>query len=76
MNPSLSPTLIISVIIAYFLVLIGISLWTGRKANSQDFFLAGKKAPWFIVAIGMIGASMSGVTFISIPGAVGGVKCV
>jgi Na+/proline symporter len=72
MNPSLSPTLIISAIAAYFMVLIGISLWTGRKADSQDFFLAGKKAPWFIVAIGMIGASMSGVTFISIPGAVGG----
>ncbi|MEO1258549.1 MAG: sodium:solute symporter [Bacteroidota bacterium] len=69
---NLSPTLIISAIAAYFLVLIGISLWTGRKADSQDFFVAGKKAPWFIVAIGMIGASMSGVTFISIPGAVGG----
>jgi len=68
---NLSPTLIISAIAAYFLVLISISLWTGRKADSQDFFVAGKKAPWFIVAIGMIGASMSGVTFISIPGAVG-----
>ncbi len=72
MNPSLSPTLIISAIVGYFLVLIGISLWTGRKADSQDFFLAGKKAPWFIVAIGMVGASMSGVTFISVPGKVGG----
>ncbi|MAT54989.1 MAG: sodium:solute symporter [Saprospirales bacterium] len=71
MNPGLSPTLILSVIAAYFLVLIGISLYTGRKADSQDFFIAGRKAPWFIVAIGMIGASMSGVTFISIPGAVG-----
>ncbi|GAB4250465.1 MAG: sodium:solute symporter [Saprospiraceae bacterium] len=71
MNPGLSPTLIFSVIAAYFLVLIGISLYTGRKADSQDFFIAGRKAPWFIVAIGMIGASMSGVTFISIPGAVG-----
>ncbi|RMD98059.1 MAG: sodium:solute symporter, partial [Bacteroidetes bacterium] len=71
MNLGLSPTLILSVIAAYFLVLIGISLYTGRKADSQDFFIAGRKAPWFIVAIGMIGASMSGVTFISIPGAVG-----
>ncbi len=68
----MNPTLILISIAAYFCVLIGISLWTGRKADSQDFFLAGKKAPWFIVAIGMIGASMSGVTFISIPGAVGG----
>ncbi len=68
---NLSPTLIISTIFAYFLVLIGISLWTGRKADSKDFFVAGRKAPWLIVAIGMVGASMSGVTFISVPGAVG-----
>ena len=71
MNSNLSPSLIIFTIAAYFLLLIGISWFTGKKADSQDFFVAGRKAPWFIVAIGMIGASMSGVTFISIPGAVG-----
>lgn len=71
MNTGLPPVMILSAVVAYFLVLIGIALYTGKKADSQDFFVAGRKAPWFIVAIGMIGASMSGVTFISIPGAVG-----
>ena len=71
MNSTLSPTLMIMAILGYFAVLIGISLRTGRKADSEDFFVAGRKAPWLIVAIGMIGASMSGVTFISIPGTVG-----
>ncbi|HFA51341.1 MAG TPA: sodium:solute symporter, partial [Bacteroidetes bacterium] len=69
---TLSPTLIIVTIAAYFMVLIGISFVTGRNADSKDFFVAGRKAPWFIVAFGMVGATMSGVTFISIPGAVGG----
>lgn len=68
----LSPELIIATIAGYFLVLIGVSLFTGRKADSKDFFLAGRKAPWLLVAIGMVGASMSGITFISVPGKVGG----
>lgn len=71
MNSFLSPELILGVIGAYFLLLISMAYLTGRKADSQDFFIAGRKAPWPIVAFGMIGASMSGVTFISIPGAVG-----
>jgi Na+/proline symporter len=71
MTGQLTPTLILSVIALYFLVLIAISFFTGKKADSSDFFIAGRKAPWLLVAIGMIGASMSGVTFISIPGAIG-----
>lgn len=71
MNSFLSPELILGVIGVYFLLLILMAYYTGRKADSQDFFIAGRKAPWPIVAFGMIGASMSGVTFISIPGAVG-----
>ena len=71
MSSNLSPTLILTTIAIYFLGLIGISFLTSRKADSNDFFLAGRKAPWLLVAIGMIGASMSGVTFISIPGTVG-----
>lgn len=67
----LSPEIIIATIVGYFLLLIGVSILTGRKADSKDFFVAGRKAPWLVVAIGMIGASMSGVTFISIPGAIG-----
>ncbi len=72
MNAVLSPTLILGIIAAYFAVLIGMSYWTSRgQSDDADFFLAGRKSPWPLVAIGMIGASLSGVTFISIPGAVG-----
>ncbi|WP_372973558.1 sodium:solute symporter [Muriicola sp.] len=53
---------------AYFLVLIVISYLTGRNDSNTDFFRAGNKSPWFVVAFGMIGASLSGVTFISVPG--------
>ncbi len=58
-------------IAAYFGVLIVISLLTGKVNNNTDFFLAGRNAPWYIVAFGMIGASLSGITFISIPGKAG-----
>jgi Na+/proline symporter len=67
----LTPTLILTTILIYFTALIGISWVTGRRADSKDFFIAGRKSPWWLIAIGMIGASISGVTFISIPGAVG-----
>ncbi|MCB0580877.1 MAG: sodium:solute symporter, partial [Phaeodactylibacter sp.] len=67
----LTPTFILGIIAAYFLLLITVSYFTGRKAGNAEFFLAGRKSPWLLVAIGMIGASLSGVTFISIPGVVG-----
>ncbi len=67
----LSPTIILSVIIVYFLFLFVISYVTSRGADNNTFFLANRKSPWILVAIGMIGASLSGVTFISIPGVVG-----
>ena len=67
----LTPTIIITVIGLYFLLLISISFLTSRGANSESFFTANKQSPWFVVAFGMIGASLSGVTFISIPGKVG-----
>jgi Na+/proline symporter len=67
----MSPTLIISLIAGYFCILILISFLTSRKTEStESFFLANRKSPWFIVAFGMIGTSLSGVTFISIPGMV------
>ena len=71
MTQTLSPETIILALICYFALLLGISFLTSRNANSEDFFVAGRKAPWLLVAVGMIGASLSGVTFISIPGAVG-----
>ncbi len=66
----MTPTLILLIISLYFLLLIGISCFTGRKADNQSFFLANKAAPWYVVAFGMIGSSLSGVTFVSIPGTV------
>jgi len=67
----MSPLLVFSVIFGYFAVLMAISWVTSRKANSQTFFTGNRQSPWFLVAFGMIGASLSGVTFISVPGEVG-----
>lgn len=64
----MSPHLIVIIILAYFALLIIISWYTGRNADNDAFFLANKNSPWYIVAFGMIGASLSGVTFISVPG--------
>ena len=69
---SLNPTSILLIIGIYFLFLIAISYFTSRGANNRTFFLANRKSPWILVAIGMIGASLSGATFISIPGVIGG----
>ena len=66
----MSTALIIGVLVAYFLVLIGISIVTSRKATSDTFFTGDRQSPWYLVAFGMIGASLSGVTFISVPGKV------
>ncbi len=65
---NLKPELVIVVISVYFGLLLLISLFSGRKADSNAFFLGSRKSPWFIVAFGMVGASLSGVTFISVPG--------
>ncbi|MEZ4951713.1 MAG: sodium:solute symporter [Saprospiraceae bacterium] len=68
---TLSPGILFSVVVVYFGLLMLISWFTGRKAANEDFFIGGRQSNWLLVAIGMIGASLSGVTFISIPGAVG-----
>lgn len=59
---------IVLLIAAYFIVLLLISYFTGKNDSNADFFKAGKKSPWYLVAFGMVGASLSGVTFISVPG--------
>jgi SSS family transporter len=66
----MTATQIILLIAAYFVVLILISYFTGKEDSNDAFFKANKSAPWYLVAFGMIGASLSGVTFISVPGAV------
>ncbi len=67
----MSPYLIAALIAAYFAVLITVSLITSRNADNDAFFRGNKQSPWYVVSIGMIGASLSGVTFISVPGWVG-----
>ena len=66
----MSTTQIMLLIATYFIVLILISYFTGKEDSNDAFFKANKSAPWYLVAFGMIGASLSGVTFISVPGAV------
>ena len=64
----MSPTSILVLIASYFAVLILISHFTGKEDSNAAFFKANKSAPWYLVAFGMVGASLSGVTFISVPG--------
>ncbi len=64
----MSPELVVGVILAYFFVLILISLKTSKGATNESFFIGNKSSPWYLVAFGMIGTSLSGVTFISVPG--------
>ncbi|WMI69779.1 sodium:solute symporter [Mangrovimonas sp. YM274] len=66
----MTPGTIALLILGYFVVLILISFFTGKEDSNEAFFKANKSAPWYLVAFGMIGASLSGVTFISVPGAV------
>lgn len=69
----LTPPVILSIMLGYFLMLIAVSYFTSRnKSSNLNFFLAGRQAPWPLVAFGMIGSTISGITFISVPGAVGG----
>jgi Na+/proline symporter len=68
----MSPTVLLSFIIGYFLVLIVISYFTSKKSSDNDtFFIANRSSKWYLVAFGMIGTALSGVTFISVPGEVG-----
>ena len=64
----MSPLVIALIIVIYFAGLVLISYLTTRKVDSQSFFNGNRKSPWYIIAIGMIGTSISGVTFISVPG--------
>lgn len=67
-----NPIYIVLIIAAYFGLLMFISYWTSRGADNDTFFIGNRDSPWYLVAFGMIGASLSGVTFISIPGWVEG----
>jgi Na+/proline symporter len=64
----MSPLLILGIFLIYTAVLFSVTWLTSRKADNQSFFIGNKVSPWFVVAYGMIGASLSGVTFMSLPG--------
>ena len=66
--PSITPNILLAVIASYFFLLYLISKKTSKAATNLDFYNGSKKSPWYLVAFGMVGATLSGVTFISIPG--------
>ncbi|SHN34126.1 Na+/proline symporter [Cyclobacterium lianum] len=68
---NMSPLLVFGVIAGYFALLLLISYLTSLKSDSLTFYTGNRESPWFLVAFGMVGASLSGVTFISVPGEVG-----
>lgn len=64
----MTPTIMIAVLVAYFILLIFISKLTSDDEGNDSFFVGKRQSPWYVVAFGMIGASLSGVTFVSVPG--------
>ena len=67
----MSPALLFTFVIGYFLLLLGVAWWTSRKSDNESFFIGNRSSNWMLVAFGMIGTSLSGVTFVSVPGGVG-----
>ena len=67
----MSPTVLFSFVIGYFLLLLVVAYFTSRNSNNESFFIGNRSSNWLLVAFGMIGTSLSGVTFVSVPGTVG-----
>lgn len=67
----MSPTLLFTFVFGYFLLLLGVAWYTSRNSNNETFFIGNRSSNWMLVAFGMIGTSLSGVTFVSVPGTVG-----
>lgn len=63
--------MLVYIILAYFALLLGIAFYTSRHSNNESFFIGNRKSNWMLVSFGMIGTSLSGMTFISVPGTVG-----
>ncbi|MES2429508.1 MAG: sodium:solute symporter [Bacteroidota bacterium] len=66
----MSPLILFSFVIGYFLILLTVAYYTSKGSNNESFFIGNKNSNWMLVAFGMIGTSLSGVTFVSVPGAV------
>ena len=67
----MSPLILFSFVVGYFLVLLGVAYFTSKNSNNESFFIGNRNSNWMLVAFGMIGTSLSGVTFVSVPGGVG-----
>ncbi len=67
----MSPVILLTIIVVYFSVLLGIAFYTSRHATNESFFIGNRNSKWWLVAFGMVGTSLSGMTFISVPGTVG-----
>jgi Na+/proline symporter len=67
----MSSAILLFIVIAYFSLLLGIAFYTSRNSNNESFFIGNRNSKWWVVAFGMIGTSLSGMTFISVPGTVG-----
>src|SRR2546428_13261216 len=67
----MSPFVLFSFVIAYFIILLIVAYITSKNSNNDSFFIGNRKSNWMLVAFGMIGTSLSGVTFVSVPGTVG-----
>ncbi len=70
----MSPFILLAIIIVYFALLLWVAYRTGKGSDNESFFIGNRKSNWMLVAFGMIGTSLSGVTFVSVPGAVGNDK--
>lgn len=61
---------LLAFVLGYFALLLAVAAWTSRRADNEAFFIGSRASPWGLVAFGMVGTSLSGVTFVSVPGAV------
>ncbi|MBK7764280.1 MAG: sodium:solute symporter [Bacteroidetes bacterium] len=68
----MSSAILLGFVLAYFILLLIVAYFTSRKSNNESFFIGNRNSNWMLVAFGMIGTSLSGVTFVSVPGLVGG----
>lgn len=69
----MSPYVLLSFVVGYFILLLAVAWYTSRNSNNDSFFIGNKNSNWKLVAFGMIGTSLSGVTFVSVPGSVGNI---
>lgn len=70
----MSPGILLTFVLGYFALLLAVAWYTSRNSNNESFFIGNRNSNWMLVAFGMIGTSLSGVTFVSVPGGVGAIN--